>query len=85
MSKNTINTTLVADALRERVKKSIKDLEDIGITKSPKYYFSLKYPEYNDLADPNYLNNLWYGRSTSEDFTRKLEAFVIFKSVQYGQ
>lgn len=80
MSKNKINTTEVAESLRKRVEQAIKTLNDIGFNRSPKYYFTLKYPKYSDI---NWLNNLWYGKSTDSDFADDLEKFVETKQIEY--
>jgi hypothetical protein len=68
-----------------RVLKAKEALKTIGV-KMPRYYFSLKYPEYKtddgDVQKDNHeLNNLWYGKVMNEDFTIKLEAFVEYKKV----
>lgn len=66
--------------LKQRVNKAKSDLVKIGIVKSPRYYFCLKYPEFQEGEE---LDNLWYARKADEKFTICLEAFVTFKQNQY--
>ena len=81
MGSKTINTSEKARALRLRVEQAKSKLIHIGIIKSPKYYFALKFPQYNQDVDR--LNNLWRGLSTDEEFTEHLESFVRFKENEY--
>ncbi len=69
-------------ALKLRVATAMGQLKHIGAFKSAKYYFAQKYPQFSQ--DDDRLNNLWYGRSTDEDFTTCLEAFVTFKKVEFA-
>ena len=75
--------------LKLRVEKARERLDALNI-KSQKHDFGLKYQEYlsdKDVHDRSSkrerLNNLWYCRVFDEDFTKKLEAFVLFKETQY--
>jgi len=78
--KNKFNSTEEARALRLRVEKAKAKLMEYGAIKNGQKNFALKYPEY--LKEKDWLQNLWYGRSTSEEFTIKLEAFAEFKKVE---
>lgn len=69
------------DILRERVEYCRNKLKEIGI-RSPMYYFVVKYSEYSKVDD-NRIENLWYGKSTDETFTEKMEAFTKYKQTEF--
>jgi hypothetical protein len=70
------------DDLREKVSSSLKKLKDLKI-KNARWDFIRKYPEYGKEEDVYRLENLWYGKSTDEDFTTKLESFVKYKETEF--
>jgi len=78
--KNKFNSTEEARALRLRVEQAKSKLTKYGAIKNGQKNFAIKYSEY--LKEKAWLSNLWYGRSTSEEFTIKLEAFAEFKKVE---
>lgn len=88
----TLNSKLimkktVEPTLDKRVETCRDKLNTLGV-KSARFYFALKYPEYRpkdkkDIQAKNRIDNLWYGKITDEDFTKKLEAFTTFKEVQF--
>ena len=67
--------------LIKRVKKCRDELKELGLP-SPRYFFALKYKEYNN---ENRLNNLYYGKIADADFTVKLEAFTRYKITEYNE
>ena len=71
----------MSNKLEYKVLKLKSKLKEIGVSQA-KYYFSLKYPEY--LKDSEELDNLWYGKISNEEFTEKLEAFVIYKQEEFS-
>lgn len=70
--------------LRNRVEKCRDRLSELKI-KSARFYFAKKYPEYEpkDDTDQYRLENLWFGKSTDLDFTKKLESFTKYKEVEF--
>jgi hypothetical protein len=66
-------------SIKQRVKTCRNEIKKLGV-KAARFYFVLKYPEYNSQ---NRLDNLWFGKIEDEDFTIKLEAFTEFKKVQF--
>ena len=80
--------TSTKESLKERVKKCRTRLKELEI-KNPKHFFCLKYPEYkpkdkNDHSAFYRIDNLYHGNSVDEDFTIKLEAFVLFNETHYA-
>ena len=69
-------------ALKLRVATAMGELKYMGAIKSAKYYFAQKYPQYSQ--DDDRLNNLWYSKSTDENFTKCLEAFVTYKKTEFA-
>jgi len=67
------------EELKKRVMDCRSELAEIGV-KSARYYFSLKYPEFNN----DKLDNLWYCKIEDQDFTEKLESFTTFKRVEFN-
>ncbi|MFK5981509.1 MAG: hypothetical protein QM499_01245 [Flavobacteriaceae bacterium] len=73
--------------LKERVDIARKELNNLGV-KSARLYFTIKYTEYRpkdnkDVQSINRLDNLWYGKTTNDSFTEKLESFVVFNKVHF--
>lgn len=62
--------------LISRVEKCRAKLINLGIKKVLDC-FVRKYPEYQN--EPHKTNHLFYGNSTDEEFTQKLEAFTNYK------
>ena len=75
--------------LKLRVEKVRNTFKSLGFNDQKKE-FVMKYPEFvshknkeEESSKRERLNNLWYCRVFDEDFTKKLEAFVLFKETQY--
>lgn len=70
--------------LRERVGKCREKLSELGV-KSARFYFTRKFPEYQEKDDisKNRIENLWFGKSTDLDFTKKLESFTKYKEIEF--
>lgn len=62
-------------------------LQHIGV-KSALHYFCLKYPKYKDEKKRDNiserLRNLWYCRISDEQFVKDIEAFTVYKEVEFS-
>ncbi len=70
-----------SNELKRRVLACRGKLDAIGV-KMPRHFFCKKYPEFKD--DEDRLNNLWYIKTSNQDFTTKLESFTTFKEVEFN-
>ena len=72
------------EKLKTRVEQCREKLNKLEI-KSARHYFIRKYPEYTpkNKSDEYRIENLWFGKSTDEDFTKKLESFTKYKELEF--
>ena len=76
----------ITNPLKARVQACKNKIERLGV-KSALYYFCLHHEKYQyDKRNPSgRAKNLWYCKITDEDFTTKLEEFVINKTKEHKQ